>query len=455
MPATRLTIVVADDMPASRADLSRAVRQLGHVVREAEGGKQALQLIEDVRPDLVLLDLLMPDLTGFQVAEAVRERVTDRWLPMIVLSSMEGQGHFVEALSRGADDYLVRPVSLPLLEAKLAHYCRVLALQSSARASSTRLKAMHQAIPDALVTVDSCGQVVETNPAADTLFGPLTGRQIPQPLQESSEAELDTLAGPKRFAVRAGSWATDGGTFTTFVLHDLTERVQVELMKDEFLATVSHELRTPMTSMIGAMDLIAGGFAGELPAEAAELVTVAHENGRRLASLIDDVLDLTKLQASGPSLRLHRLCLAPILAQAARANQGYASRAGVLLDYEAGPPEAAAQVDTERLMQVLANLLSNAVKHSPQGARVRLTLEDAGEHWAISVSDRGPGISPEFRPRLFERFAQADSSDRRRVAGTGLGLYITRMLVQRMKGEISVNSEAGKGATFTVHLPKA
>jgi signal transduction histidine kinase len=226
-------------------------------------------------------------------------------------------------------------------------------------------------------------------------------------------------------------------------------------MKDEFLATVSHELRTPMTSMIGAMDLIAGGFAGELPAEAAELVTLAHENGRRLSSLIDDVLDVTKLQASGPSLRLQKLCLAPILAQAARANQGYASRAGVLLDYQAGPAEAAAQVDAERLMQVLANLLSNAVKHSPHGALVRLTLEDAGEHWAISVSDRGPGISPDFRPRLFERFAQADSSDRRCVAGTGLGLYITRMLVQRMKGEISVNSEAGKGATFTVHLPKA
>ena len=456
-PQGNLKIVIADDMAHSREELADAVRQLGHEVLVASGGHEALRLVEGFSPDLLLLDLLMPDLTGFDVARTLRERVTDRWLPVIVLSSMAGDEHFVEALSHGADDYLVRPVSIPLLAAKLKHYCRVISLQSSARNSMTRLQAMHKAIPDAMITVDEAGQVTDTNPAA-RIFGWLTGGPLPVSLEPGTEVDLQTSAGSMRFGVTAGGWSDGSHSFTTYVLYDLSERLRVERMKDEFLATVSHELRTPLTSMVGALDLISSGAAGVLPEDASLLTEIAHQNGQRLARLIDDVLEVTRLEAHGPAVQLSEQLLNPILSEAVKASQGYASRAGVHLQYECDETlqsEASSKVDSRRLNQVLANLISNALKHSPEGETVILRLSDAGPAWTLSVTDRGQGIPPEFRKRLFERFAQADSSDRRTVAGTGLGLYITQLLVHRMGGEISVASEPGKGAVFTVALAKA
>ena len=463
--ASVLRILVADDIEASRLHLCSLVEALGHEVLQVSSGVEALAQAVLKVPDLVLLDLLMPDMDGFKVTEQLRLRVTDRWLPVIVVSSLDGVEHFIHALLGGADDYLTRPVTPALLEAKLRHYGRVLGLQSRLAVQSQMQRDIHDNILDAVITVDGSGLIEEANFAAIRLFGDAVTRLHGYPCKHVLGANLEDLISQKELVLTRSDgvdfpaelalseWREKGGVHYTLVVRDLTERRQVARMKDEFLATVSHELRTPLTSVLGALGLLASGAAGALPKSAVPLVEVAKRNGERLSRLIDDILDLTKLEGNQMVLQLRPQHLEPLLREALSANQGYAQRSGVHLTLEAHAGSPPVRMDADRFLQVMANLLSNAIKHSPAGDTVSVVLVWTDAVIRVKVRDRGPGIDPKFRARMFEKFSQADGSDQRARGGTGLGLYVTRMLVERMGGRVALDSVAGEGATFIVELP--
>lgn len=460
-----LRVLVADDIEASRLHLCQLVQDCGHQAFGVDSGKAALAQILAQSPDLVLLDLLMPDMDGFAVTQTVRALVSERWLPVIVTSSLEGEQHFIHALQGGADDYLVRPINPALLEAKLRHYARVLGLQSRLAMLAQRQRDIHDNILDAVLTLDDQGQIQESNLAALRIFGDGTQRLDGRHCDQVLGATLADLLGQGEIALRR----FDGSRFPaelalsqwneaellryTIVIRDLTERRRIERMKDEFLATVSHELRTPLTSVLGALGLLASGAAGALPKAALPLAEVAKRNGERLSRLIDDILDLTKLEAKQMVLQMRSTTLDALLREAMTANQGYAGRAGVHLKLELTAPSPAVRVDTDRFLQVMANLLSNAIKHSAAGDTVSVSLDWSDTRLRVKVQDQGPGIDPKFRARLFEKFSQADASDRRAQGGTGLGLYITRMLVERMGGRVDVEAASGPGACFCIELP--
>ncbi|HEX8433789.1 GAF domain-containing sensor histidine kinase [Archangium sp.] len=232
------------------------------------------------------------------------------------------------------------------------------------------------------------------------------------------------------------------------------ERRHVEQMKSEFVSTVSHELRTPLTSIHGALGLLGGGVAGPLPEMATEMIGIAHKNSERLIRLINDILDLEKMESGKLDFHLEPLELGALLAQSAEAHHGYAQQYGVTIERVVEAPGARALVDADRFLQVLANLLSNALKYSPRGERVTLRLERVGPRLRVSVADRGPGIPEAFHSRMFQKFAQADGSDTRRKGGTGLGLSIARGLVERMGGCLDFVTAENAGTTFRMELPE-
>ena len=232
---------------------------------------------------------------------------------------------------------------------------------------------------------------------------------------------------------------------------DITERKALAELKAAFLASVSHELRTPLTGIVASLALLQEGAAGELPAEARHFVALAHANGERLAALVNDLLDLERVESGRLRLELEDLDAGAMLQEAASLDTAYAERfnARVRVDAEAGLRITA---DRRRLLQVLSNLISNAAKFSPAGGEVTLRARGVENHRVVlSVSDQGPGIPQDFKARLFGKFEQADPDK----PGTGLGLAICKSLVERMGGRIWCESEPGKGATFLAELPRA
>lgn len=234
---------------------------------------------------------------------------------------------------------------------------------------------------------------------------------------------------------------------------DISERKEMDRMKSEFISVVSHELRTPLTAIRGSLGLMATAMSGSLPEKALQLVQIGYRNCERLIVLVNDILDMEKLAANRMVFESREADLTALVRQALEANTPYAEKFGVTFVLEA--PDEAIEVflDQNRFGQVLANLLSNAVKFSPPSGCVEVTVRRLCDRGRVEVRDHGPGIAEEFKPRIFGRFMQADSSVTRAKGGTGLGLHITRELTERMGGWIGFDSTLGQGATFWVEIP--
>ena len=234
---------------------------------------------------------------------------------------------------------------------------------------------------------------------------------------------------------------------------DITELKRIDRLKSEFVSTVSHELRTPLTSIRGSLGLVSGGIAGKLPDAAMKLIGIATSNCERLIRLINDILDIEKIESGKMQLDLQPMALQPLLAQAVAANEGYGLANQISLSLQCDDPQLQVNVEADRLTQVVTNLLSNALKFSPPCGSVAVHVARAGLGVRVEVRDRGPGIPDEFRSRIFQKFSQADSSDTRQKSGTGLGLNISRAIVERMGGSIGFESRLGEGTTFFFELP--
>lgn len=245
----------------------------------------------------------------------------------------------------------------------------------------------------------------------------------------------------------------EGHNVTTFVIHDISQRKEIECMKNEFVSTVSHELRTPLTSIRGALSLISGGVVGIIPDKAKDLLTIANNNCLRLINLINDILDVEKIEAGKTDFDVSVLDLIPIVEQSIQANTPFAEKFNVKLELNSSLESASVSVDKNRLIQVITNLLSNAVKFSHPNSVVQIAVLRVNENVRVSVTNFGYLIPQEFHSKLFEKFTQADSSDARQKGGTGLGLSISKAIIERMNGNINFISE-GEQTSFYFDIPE-
>jgi signal transduction histidine kinase len=234
-----------------------------------------------------------------------------------------------------------------------------------------------------------------------------------------------------------------------------TERKRLDRLKDEFVSTVSHELRTPLTSIAGSLGLLAGKVAGILSEPATRLVEIAHGNSQRLVRLVDDILDIEKLESGRVVFDFRRVEVRSLVEQTVKSIRGFAEAHGVKIRIEEGSAVGEVRADTDRLAQVVTNLLSNAIKFSPADGEVLVAVANEGkiDLVRILVRDHGPGIPADFKSRIFERFAQADATNARRQGGTGLGLSIVKQIVDRLDGEVGFSDAPGGGTIFHVELP--
>ena len=365
----------------------------------------------------------------------------------------------------------------------IGHEMAAARANAAREAVAKRLETVFATVVDGIITIDGHGRIESVNPSLEHIFGydpgELAGRNVkilmPEPYQSVHdgflaryrETGVPTIVGSGRetqgcrkdgtvfpIDLAVNEMWIGGQRLFTGTIRDITERKRVETLKDEFVSSVSHELRTPLTSIRGALGLILGGAVGTVPESTQNLLRIAHSNSQRLIALVNDILDLQKIESGRLEFRFETLDVRAIVESAIAENTAYAEERGAVLTVVEPVAEASVQGDPARLAQVMANLLSNAAKFAAQGGTVRVSATRTDGAIRFVVADDGPGIPEDFRPRVFERFTQADSSDTRQVGGTGLGLSIAKGIVERHGGRIDFESTPGQGATFFFELPE-
>lgn len=339
-----------------------------------------------------------------------------------------------------------------------------------------------EACPNGMVMTDRDGMMVMVNTEIEQQFGylrdELIGKSaemlVPARLRNQYVLQREAFnrrpltrrigSGPDLFGLRkdGSEFAVEvgltpirisNGLLILGVIVDVSERKHMERLKDEFVANVSHELRTPLTSISGSLGLLMGQSAGKLPEPATRLLAIAHKNSQRLVRLIDDILDIEKIEADRVVFNLSRTDIRSLVDLVIESNRGFAESYGVHVRLDPASADGEVNVDPDRLAQVITNLLSNAIKFSPAGEDVLVAVVNNGTVVRISVRDHGSGVPDDFKPHMFEKFAQADATSSRQKGGTGLGLSIVKQIVERLGGKVGFDDAPGGGTIFDVELP--
>jgi PAS domain S-box-containing protein len=358
------------------------------------------------------------------------------------------------------------------------------ALEQAIRSNANRLSAIVESVDKAIIMVDTEGVCVFANhKVTDVLTlsaDDVTGQSVhelrfkanqlfrgdplldwlpapdgtPPTTVETRTAE--TLSEPHQVFHEFSAPVLDEAGLSIgriFVYRDITKETEVDRMKSEFIATVSHELRTPMTSIKGSLGLVLGGIAGPLPDDARELLVIAQNNTDRLIRLINDILDISRIEAGKMEIKLAPLTVEGAVDRAVRELSGYASQRSITVTVDIPLTLPRAMADGDRLQQVLVNLISNAIKFSGAGTQVTVTAGVLGNQVYLRVQDQGPGIPLHQQEEIFTKFHRVDNASSRKTGGTGLGLAICKALVTEHGGQIWVKSEVGRGASFSFTLP--
>ncbi|MDJ0694001.1 ATP-binding protein [Mastigocoleus sp. MO_188.B34] len=481
-------ILVIDDTPENLALLSQILKDKGYKVRSVTKPSTGLRGAQAAPPDLILLDVKMPEMDGYEVCKRLKADQRTHDIPVIFISALGELLDKVTAFEVGGVDYITKPFQVEEVLARLETHLTICNLQKQLQAQNKQLQQeivertaaeekfgvifRYSPNPIAIATLTE-GRFLDINPSFLKLTGysqtEVIGRTIAelnpsltpeiydsavQYLLENGslhnkEYEIYTKEGQPRVVLISTELIELAGVQCTLsIINDITERKRME---DEFISLVSHELRTPMNSIIGALDLLGTQKLGTLTELGQQTINIATNNMERLIRLVNDILDLERIKSGKIAMRYIECQADKLLNEATQAMQAMADSAQVNLSVE--PTSVQIHADPDRILQTLTNLLSNAIKFSEPGETVWLRSSVNCEYLQIEVQDRGRGIPQDKLQLIFERFQQVDASDSRAKGGTGLGLPICRTIVEQHNGRIWVESSLGEGSTFYVQLP--
>ena len=493
------TVLVVDDNPATRYSTGRVLRSVGHTVLTAASGVEAIAVAVEARPDIVVLDVNLPDIDGFQVCRDLRARPDTMRTPIVYLSAT-----FVDDLDKvhglyaGADGYLTHPVEPPVLIATVNALLRARHAEARVQESEARFKAVFENALNGIALMSNDMIFVDVNPAMCQMLGwsreEIVGRHLSvfslkdQPIATPElAAALDSAkqwrgTAPVLNAQGARvelEWNVSLHTepdIRLAIVTDITERQEAEAererllaserqaraeaedanrVKDEFLAALSHELRTPLNAIVGFARVLQQSPRVVDQADALTAVNAIERNAWVQAQLISDLLDISRITSGKLELDRQPLSPADAVKAALSSIQGAARAKKITVRADLDPDVEPILWDPSRFQQVVWNLVDNAVKFSAVGGVVDVRLQQRADTVELEVRDSGRGIAAEFLPHVFDRFRQQDASSRRGHGGLGLGLAIVHQLVTAHGGTVRAASEGtGHGATFLVTLPR-
>jgi signal transduction histidine kinase len=396
------TLLVVDDTPDNLTLMSNLLRD-DYKVKLANSGEKALKIaMADSPPDLILLDILMPGMNGYEVCQRLKGDPKTMDIPVIFITGKSDAADERKGLELGASDYITKPISPAIVLARVKVHLSLKAVSDFLRDKNEFLE---------LEVAKRTRELLALNEIA--------ARNLQ--LEEASK------------------------------------------MKSQFLASMSHELRTPLNSILGFSEVLRDGLAGELSEQQKDYVTDIFSSGSHLLALINDILDLSKVEAGKMTLDLEPMQAMGLLQAGLQVVREKAQVRGLRMITEVGDELPEAWLDARKVKQILYNLISNAVKFTPDGGEIHVAAHRVGretvphgdfaEYLELAVTDTGIGISSADQARLFEPFTQIDSAMARRYEGTGLGLAMVKRLAELHGGTVGLQSAPGQGSTFTVWLP--
>ncbi len=486
--APKADILVIDDTPENLAVLSKMLTERRYKVRSVTKGSTGLRGAKAAPPDLILLDIKMPQMDGYQVCQQLKADERTRDIPVVFISALGDVLDKVKAFSVGGVDYITKPFQVEEVLARLDTHLTIRKLQKQLQEQNAQLqqeirerasaeekfaKAFRSSPNPIAIATLSDGRFIEVNSSFLRMSGYSQAEIIGR-----TAAELNLEIAPETYAQAVGQLLEKGSLHnqefefrpksgeirtvllsielielsgvqcTLNIINDITERKRLE---NEFISLVSHELRTPMNSMIGALDILSTGQLGTLTDRGRQVLDIAIANTERLIRLVNDILDLERMKSGKISMQKVKCNAADLLIQAAEAMEPMAEQAQIALRCE--PLSTDLWADPDRLLQTLTNLLSNAIKFSEAGQTIWLRAHLHPDRIQIQVQDQGRGIPADKLQRIFEPFQQVDASDSRKKGGTGLGLSICRNIIEQHDGRIWAESTLGQGSTFNITLP--
>ncbi len=487
-----ISVLLVEDNPDHAELMQRVLKRQASVasVTAAARGSECLELLSQNAYSVVLLDYSLPGMDGMETLKEIRRRGLQ--VPVVMVTSQGVERVAVEAMQEGASDYVIKAAgyltTLPTMLSKVLKQHELMMenrrLLEETRRQGRQMALIFASTSDGIVLLDPEGVVAEANGRAEDFFD-RPGMMVNWNFLEIVEKASPLLLDPTGFRQQIGDLLASGacgeglvqfGAPKPLILHwaarptldeagqrlgltltfrDVTREREVDRMKTEFISTVSHELRTPLTSIKGALQLVTDDPELAPNALQAELLGICLNNTDRLIRLINDILDISKIESGRIQLKLDTHSVEEFVLTAVEGVRALAAQHGITLEIALAEDLPAVAVDLDRMVQVVTNLLSNAIKFSPEGQRVLVGGDQIEDEVVIRIRDWGRGIPPAEIPHLFKKFQQLDSSAIREVGGTGLGLAISKGIVEEHGGKIWVDSELGVGSCFVFHLPVA
>ncbi|HXU68677.1 MAG TPA: response regulator [Polyangia bacterium] len=462
---------IVDDSPLDGERAMAALRSEHAVDLFSDGTTMLERLASGAPPDVMVLDWVMPGMSGLELCQFIRTAEgSNPRIGVLLLTAHSDTEQVVQALDAGANDFLAKPYADDELRARVAALLRNKAFLERMESAERNVRALLSNAPDALLAVDLRGRVTFANREAEHAFGTstaeITGRTLEELLPElrfdalrlgGHEALLplpDVKLRDQIYSPTVRVLPTDFAAARTISLHNVTEHRRTEARRLDFYSIIAHDLRSPLSAMMLRTAAILSGRRGVLSGPLTEDVRKMDANIRSMVALINDFLDLARLEGAGYKIDREPVDVSALVRATIDDVRPLAEESQLVLSAELPTGVVVETVgDRRRLGQVLTNLLSNAIKFTPAGGRVTMRVRREGDIVAIDVEDTGRGISDEALPTLFERYTRV-IDPQHQVAGTGLGLMIVREIVEAHGGTVRVQSSAGKGSTFSVRLPR-